>query len=170
MEQAREETVRTSIAKHLQFLKAELEDIEHAIQQLIENTPAWKARDAVLQSAPGVGQKTSFTLLAELPELGTLSRQAIASLVGLAPFHNDSGQSRGTRSIRGGRSTVRHALYMATLVASRHNPTITAHYEKLLAAGKKKKVALIACARKFLTILNAMIRNQKSWQNQPATV
>ena len=169
LEQAREETVRTSIAKHLQFLKAELEDIERAIQQLIENTPAWKDRDAVLQSATGVGEKTSFTLLAELPELGTLSRQAIASLVGLAPFNNDSGQSRGTRSIRGGRSTVRHALYMATLVASKHNPTIKAHYQKLLAAGKKKKVALIACARKFLTILNAMIRNNKSWKTQPAT-
>ena len=169
LETSREETVRTSIAQHLQFLKEQLQDIERAIHQLIESTPEWKEREALLESVTGVGDKTSFTLLAELPELGTLSRQKIAALVGLAPFHNDSGQSRGTRSIRGGRSTVRHALYMATLVATQHNPTMKAHYDKLLAAGKKKKVALIACMRKFLTILNAMIRNKQSWKILPAT-
>ena len=139
LETSREETVRTSIAQHLQFLKEQLQDIERAIHQLIESTPEWKEREALLESVTGVGDKTSFTLLAELPELGTLSRQKIAALVGLAPFHNDSGQSRGTRSIRGGRSTVRHALYMATLVATKHNLTIKAHYPKTPGRREKEK-------------------------------
>ena len=168
LEHARDQTVREGIALMTQFLNEQLRNIEREIHQLIDNTPEWKERETLLETAIGVADKTSFTLVAELPELGTLSRQRIASLVGLAPFNNDSGQSKGTRSIRGGRSTVRHALYMATLVASRHNPIIKAHYQKLLDAGKKKKVALVACMRKFLTILNAMIRNKKSWQ--PANV
>lgn len=165
LEQAREQTVRESIAQHWQFLTEQLQNFEREIHQLIDNTPEWKERETLLETAVGIADKTSFTLVAELPELGTLSRQRIASLVGLAPFNNDSGQSRGTRSIRGGRSTVRHALYMATLVATRHNPIIKTHYQKLLDAGKKKKVALVACMRKFLTILNAMIRNKKPWQS-----
>ena len=165
LEHSREETVRESIAKHLLFLTEQLQNIEREIHQLIDNTPEWKERETLLETAIGVADKTSFTLVAELPELGMLSRQRIASLVGLAPFNNDSGQSRGSRSIRGGRSTVRHALYMATLVATRHNPLIKTHYQKLLDAGKKKKVALVACMRKFLTILNAMIRNKKPWQD-----
>ena len=165
LEHAREDNVRESIAKHLLFLTEQLQNIEREIHQLIDNTPEWKERETLLETAIGVADKTSFTLVAELPELGLLSRQRIASLVGLAPFNNDSGQSRGARSIRGGRSTVRHALYMATLVATRHNPLIKTHYQKLLDAGKKKKVALVACMRKFLTILNAMIRNKKPWKD-----
>jgi transposase len=170
LEHAREKTVREGIAQHLRFLTEQLQNIEREIHQLIDSTPEWKERETLLESAVGIADKTSFTLVAELPELGTLSRQRIASLVGLAPFNNDSGQSRGTRSIRGGRSTVRHALYMATLVATRHNPIIKTHYRKLLDAGKQKKVALVACMRKFLTILNAMIRNKQTWQKQPATL
>ena len=167
LEHSREENVRESIAKHLLFLTEQLQNIEREIHQLIDNTPEWKERETLLETAIGVADKTSFTLVAELPELGLLSRQRIASLVGIAPFNNDSGQSRGARSIRGGRSTVRHALYMATLVATRHNPLIKTHYQKLLDAGKKKKVALVACMRKFLTILNAMIRNKKPWKDAP---
>ncbi len=165
LEHAREQSVRNSIALHLKFLTEQLQNIEREIHQLIDSTPEWKERETLLESAIGVADKTSFTLVAEPPELGSLSRQRIAALVGLAPYNNDSGQSRGTRSIRGGRSTVRHALYMATLVTSRHNPVISAHYRKLLDAGKQKKVALVACMRKFLTILNAIIRNKQPWKN-----
>jgi transposase len=169
LEHAREQSVRNSIALHLKFLTEQLQEIEREIHRLIDSTPEWKERETILESTIGVADKTSFTLVAELPELGSLSRQRIAALVGLAPYNNDSGQSRGTRSIRGGRSTVRHALYMATLVASRHNPVISAHYRKLLDTGKQKKVALVACMRKLLTILNAMIRNKQPWKNLLAT-
>ena len=133
------------------------------MQTHLKSSPLWQAADDVLQSAPGVGKTVSLTLLAELPELGCLNRQQIAALVGVAPFNSDSGQRRGTRTIFGGRARVRAALYMAALVATRHNPLIRTFYERLLKAGKDKKVALVACMRKLLTILNAMLKQQKKW-------
>ena len=121
-----------------------------------------------MRSVPGVGPVTAFTLLAELPELGTLNRQKIAALVGVAPFNKDSGPRRGKRRIFGGRAGVRSVLYMAALSASKSNPTIREFYERLLSNGKEKKVALVACMRKILVILNAMIRDEISWQQRPA--
>ncbi len=134
------------------------------LRQLIHASPEWQQREAILITVPGVGDKTAYVLIAELPELGSLSRRKIAALVGVASFSNDSGLFKGQRTIRGGRGSVRRMLYMATLVASRHNPVIKAHYQTLLAEGKKKNVALIACLRKLLTILNAMIRKQQTWK------
>ena len=118
-----------------------------------------------MESTPGVGKVTVFTLLADLPELGKLNRQKIAALVGVAPYNRDSGSKRGKRRIFGGRASIRRVLYMATLSASRHNPVIRDFYQRLLAAGKPKKVALTACMRKLLTILNAMMRTGKPWDS-----
>ncbi len=168
LDHARDDEVRNSIAKPVQFLKDELAQQHRQLRQLIQASPEWQPREAILTTVPGVGDKTASVLIAELPELGSLSRQKIAALVGVAPFSNDSGLFKGQRTIRGGRGSVRRILYMATLVASRYNPVIKAHYQRLLAVGKKKKVALIACLRKLLTILNAMIRKQQTWQNATA--
>ncbi|MGH8526053.1 MAG: transposase, partial [Gammaproteobacteria bacterium] len=126
-------------------------------------SPAWRERDDLLQSAPGVGRVLSFTLLADLPELGRLSRREIAKLVGIAPLSRDSGTLRGRRFVQGGRATVRAVLYMATLAATKHNSIIRAFYRRLLAVGKAKKLALVACMRKLLTILNTMVRTQQRW-------
>ena len=123
----------------------------------------WREKDALLQSAPGVGPIVSATLLAELPELGTLNRREIAALVGVAPLNRDSGTLRGKRTICGGRAPVRAALYMAALAATRHNPVIKAFYQRLCATGKAKRVALTACMRKLLTILNAMLKYHNAW-------
>lgn len=131
---------------------------------MLKTSPLWREYDAILQSTPGVGPVLSRTLISQLPELGDLNRKEIAALVGVAPFNRDSGTWRGRRTIWGGRATVRAVLYMSTLVATRYNPVIREFYERLLAAGKVKKVALIACMRKLLTILNAMIKNQQRWQ------
>ena len=135
----------------------------------IRRSPAWREKENLLLSVPGVGAQTVRTLLACLPELGSISRQAIAALVGVAPINRDSGAMRGKRTTWGGRKDVRSSLYMATLVASRHNPVIRAQYQKLLAAGKPKKVALVACMRKLLTILNAMLRTGQPWRNPHET-
>ena len=134
----------------------------------MRRSPVWRERDELLQSAPGVGPVLSLTLLAELPELGTLDRKAIAALVGVAPLNRDSGTLRGKRMIYGGRAPIRATLYMGALVATRHNPVIRAFYQRLLAVGKPKKVALTACMRKLLVILNAMVRQRASWS--PAVV
>lgn len=131
---------------------------------MLKASPLWLERDAILQSTPGVGPILSRTLMSQLPELGNLNRKEIAALVGVAPFNRDSGTWRGRRTIWGGRATVRAVLYMSTLVATRYNPVIREFYESLLAVGKVKKVALIACMRKLLTILNAMIKNQQRWK------
>jgi transposase len=130
----------------------------------IQKSPIWGEKDNLLQSVPGVGPVLSITLLGALPELGRLNRKQIAALAGVAPFNRDSGKYRGKRTTKGGRSRVRPALYMATLVATRFNPVIKAQYSHLIEMGKVKKVALVACMRKLLTILNAMVRDNRPWQ------
>jgi transposase len=160
---------RLSLRKHVRYLEQELARTDRDLGTLIEASPVWRVQEVLLQSVPGVGPTTARTLLAELPELGTLSRQAIAKLAGIAPLNADSGKHRGQRRIRGGRAVVRGALYMAALVAARHNPMIRAFYERLVARGKAKKVALIACARKLLTILNALVATGTRWQPRAAT-
>ncbi len=156
--------LQSSLTQHLAYLKRALAEADEDLQTRLKASPVWKAKDEILQSAPGVGPSVSLTLLAQLPELGTLSRQAIGALVGVVPFNHDSGKHSGPRHIFGGRASVRAALYMAALVASRHNPVIRAFYARLLAAGKSKKSALVACMHKLLTILNAMLKQQRKWE------
>jgi transposase len=152
------------LQKHLDWLETELAEIEGDLDDWIDQNAQWREKRTSLESVPGVGKVTSFTLLAELPELGTLSRQKIAALVGLAPFNRDSGRFRGRRHIFGGRSDVRSVLYMAALSGIRYNPVLKAFYDRLIAKGKLPKVALTACMRKLLTILNAIIRDETTWQ------
>ena len=157
------QTLHERLDNHLAWLDAEITALEQEISDFIQQSPAWAEKDAVLQSAPGVGQVTARTLLAALPELGSIDRKKIAALVGVAPFNHDSGRLRGKRIIQGGRDAVRSVLYMATLSATRYNPTSRTFYEHLLAAGKAKKVAIVACMRKLLTMLNAMLRDMQAW-------
>ena len=154
------------IEAHITWLNERLATLDNDLETLLRASPVWRENDDLLQSAPGIGPVCARTLLLELPELGTLTRQQIASLVGVAPLNCDSGTLRGRRTIWGGRAHVRTVLYMGTLVATRHNPRIKTFYERLLAAGKVKKVALTACMRKFLTILNAMLKHRTPWQPQ----
>src|SRR5687768_983146 len=156
--------IRDSIEYHLTWLRQQVASLDNDLDSMLKTSPLWREYDAILQSTPGVGPVLSRTLISQLPELGDLNRKEIAALVGVAPFNRDSGTWRGRRTIWGGRATVRAVLYMSTLVATRYNPVIREFYERLLAAGKVKKVALIACMRKLLTILNAMIKNQQRWQ------
>lgn len=155
--------VRGRIDAHIAFLESELADIDGQLAQAIKDTPVWREQDNLLRSVPGIGQATIVSLLSELPELGKLNRKQIAALAGVAPINKDSGTHRAKRSVWGGRRRLRSAIYMATLVATRHNPVIRAFYERLLDAGKPKKVALVACMRKLLTILNCMLRDGTSW-------
>ncbi len=155
--------VQARIRAHLAWLAAELADLDGQLQAAVQASPAWRAREDLLRGVPGVGPTTALTLLAELPELGSLDRKALAALVGVAPLAADSGTHRGKRVVWGGRARVRAALYMATLVATRHNPTIRAFYTKLCTAGKPKKVALVACMHKLLRILNAIVRQATPW-------
>ena len=148
---------------HISWLKQELDDLDTDLRQRIKGSPVWREKDDLLRSVPGVGPQVSLTLLAYLPELGTLNRKQVAALVGVAPFNRDSGPYRGKRSVWGGRATVRSTLYMGALVASRFNPVLRDFYQRLLEAGKPKKVALTACARKLLTILNSMARTGVHW-------
>jgi transposase len=152
------------IGKHIAWLEQELSALNADIHDFIRQHPHWQDNADRLDSVPGVGPVTASTLLADLPELGHLTHKRIAALVGVAPFNQDSGRRRGKRRIRGGRTAVRNVLYMATLSATRCNPIIRAFYERLLRAGKEKKVALTACMRKLLTILNALIRRQQAWR------
>lgn len=154
-----------SITRLLTALQKELTDLESGIDEAIKASPVWKAKEDLLASIPGIGPATARTLIAELPELGTLDRRQIAALVGLAPWTRQSGKWHGKSAIGGGRAQVRSALYMAALVASRYNPVLKAAYQRLLCAGKAKKVALIAVARKLLIACNAIIRSHKTWQN-----
>ena len=165
-QQVTDRLVRKTINAVRATLKEQLEQLDDQLQRTIEETPAWREKENLLRSVPGVGPQTALALLAELPELGTCSRQQIAALVGVAPLNRDSGKRRGHRMIWGGRASVRSALYMATLVATRHNPDIKAHYQHLQNVGKRKKVALVACMRKLLCMLNAILREQKPWRNR----
>lgn len=156
--------VRQRITAHIHWLEGELASVDQDLDGAVRQSPLWRAKDQLLRSVPGVGRILTVTLLTELPELGTLSRKAIAKLVGVAPFNRDSGTLRGRRFVWGGRASVRTVLYMATLVATRHNPVIAAFYQRLRAAGKPKKLALVACMRKLLTILNAMLATGTPWR------
>ncbi len=156
--------VQPQLRKHIAWLERQLEDLDTDLSAQIQSSPMWRVQDNLLRSAPGVGTVLSPQGGAELPELGTLGRRQIAALVGVAPFNRDSGTLRGKRAIWAGRASVRRVLYMATLVATRWNPVIRACYRRLLAAGKPKKVALVACMRKLLVILNAMMKHQTPWQ------
>lgn len=157
-------TVRVRVQAHLNWLEEELADLDDTLTRAVQASPVWRVNDQLLRSVPGIGPATAFALLADLPELGTLDRKALATLVGVAPLNGDSGTLRGRRLIYGGRARVRCALYMATLVATRFNPVIRTFYARLCAAGKPKKVALVACMHKLLTILNAIVRDQTPWR------
>jgi len=156
--------VAPGVRAHVAWLKKRLAGLDAELRRAVEASPAWRARDDLLRGVPGVGPVLSLTLLAELPELGALSRKQIAALVGVAPLNRDSGTLRGRRLIWGGRARVRTTLYLAAMCAARFNPTIRAFYQRLRAAGKPPKVAQVACARKLLTILNAMARSHAPWQ------
>jgi len=160
----RDRTVRRRLDAHIAWLRREIRDLETDLGSTIRGSAAWRETDDLLRSVPGVGPITSASLIAELPELGQLGRRQIAALAGLAPINRDSGQWRGRRCIGGGRRVVRSALYMATVVAVRYNPVLAAFYARLRAAGRPSKVALTASMRKLLTILNAMLRDRRSWQ------
>jgi transposase len=163
MYSCRVEAVRKLIYEHVKWLRHQLKDLDTDLDTKIKESSVWRAKDELLQSVPGVGRVLVRTLLAELPELGTLSSKEIAALVGVAPLNRDSGTMRGKRRIWGGRATVRRVLYMVAVAAVRCNPTIRAFYDRLVTAGKAKKVALVACMRKVLVILNAMTRNDRVW-------
>lgn len=156
--------LKKSIARLLRALEKELTSLDDDIDDAVRSSPAWREKEDLLASVPGVGPTIARTLIAELPELGTLGRKQIAALAGLAPFTRQSGRWRGKSFIAGGRASVRAALFMGALVAKKHNPRLKAFFDRLIAAGKPKMVALIAVARKLLTILNAIIRDNRSWQ------
>jgi transposase len=162
-------SVHKRVTDHIAYIEAELSDIDRDIAMAIEDSPIWRAKENLIRDVPGIGPVSSMTLIAALPELGTLSRQKIATLVGVAPMNRDSGSYRGRRSIWGGRARVRNALYMAGMVAVRYNPVIKAFHDRLIEAGKPKKVAIIASMRKLLTIVNAMLRDGTRW-GQPRSV
>ena len=155
--------VSPRIEAHIAWLEQELSDLDKGLRQTLRRSPVWREKDDLLRTVPGVGEQLSLTLLAHLPELGTLNRRQIAALVGVAPYNRDSGALRGKRAVWGGRSRVRAVLYMGALVASRHNPAIRDFYQRLLAAGKPKKVALVASMRKLLVILNGMLKHGSPW-------
>lgn len=163
LKQAYGKKIRADVESVVAFLNKRLEAIEDDLDQLLKDSPAWQEKTDLLKTVPGVGDQTARTLVAELSELGACSRQEIAALVGVAPMNRDSGLMRGKRMTLGGRTTVRCALYMATLSATRCNSTIRAHYQHLRQAGKQAKVALVACMRKLLTILNAILREKRPW-------
>jgi transposase len=157
-------SLKKSLARLIAALEKELNELDGEIDGMVRASPAWREKEDLLASVPGVGPMTARTLIGELPELGTLDRKRIASLVGLAPYTRQSGHWKGKSMIGGGRKTVRSALFMAALVAARHNPILKAFRDRLVASGKPKIVALVAVARKLITILNAIIRDKKPWQ------
>jgi transposase len=158
--------IRKEIRKHIEWLQGRLNVMNGQIDEAIKNSPVWREKDAILRSSPGVGPVLSVSLLAGLPELGNLNRKKLAALVGVAPLNRDSGGYRGARSVWGGRAQIRSVLYMATISAARANPVIREFYQRLIGSGKKPKVALTACMRKFLTILNAMVKNGTHWDER----
>ena len=155
--------VSPRIEAHIAWLEQELNDLDKGLRQTLRRSPVWREKDDLLRTVPGVGEQLSLTLLAHLPELGTLNRRQIAALVGVAPYNRDSGTLRGKRAVWGGRSRVRAVLYMGALAASRHNPAIRDFYQRLLEAGKPKKAALAASMRKLLVILNGMLKHGSPW-------
>ena len=158
------EPLRDQLAEHIQWLRQQLAEVDDDLQRLMQASPVWRAREDLLRTIPGIGPVTSATLLSHLPELGQLDRKAIAKLVGVAPLNHDSGTLHGRRRIWGGRAAVRAVLYMAALVATRHNPSIRRFYERLRAAGKPGKVALVACAHKLLLLCNSVLRSGTPWR------
>ncbi len=156
--------IRPAILEHIAWLERSLEDLDRELAEWVKASAVWREKEDLLRSVPGVGPVLSTTLIAQLPELGRLNRQKIAALVGVAPFNRDTGHQRGKRAVWGGRASVRTVLYMATVAASRCNPVIAEFYRRLIAAGKPTKVALVACMRKLLTILNAMVKHGAVWQ------
>ncbi len=161
------EAVRPEIREHVRWLDKRIGQLDNELRDRLRASPVWREKDNLLRGIPGVGPVLTLTLLADVPELGTVSHRKLSALVGVAPFNCDSGKSIGTRHIWGGRAAVRAALYMATCAAVRHNPVIRALYQRLLAAGKRKKVALVACMRKLLIICNAVITSGTPWRYQP---
>ena len=159
--------IRPKVQEHIRWLEESLKDLDRDMEDFMRSSPMWRDKDQLLRSTPGVGPVLSMTLLSDLPELGALNRGEIAALVGVAPFNRDSGALRGKRTVWGGRRQVRAALYMAALVATRYNPVLRDFYQRLCEAGKPKKVALTACMRKLLTILNVMVKHNRHWN--PAT-
>ena len=157
---------RKDVEQHIAWLDKRIARLETDLGDRLKKSPVWCHKATLLESVPGVGNVTTFSLLADLPELGTLNRQKISALVGLAPFADDSGTRKGQRYIRGGRAELRCVLYMATLSATKYNPPIKAMYDRLIAAGKPFKLAMTACMRKLLTILNAILKNNQPWKNQ----
>lgn len=162
--QVRDRRLRRRIGAHVEWLRKALAEVERDLNDTIRSSPVWREKDELLTSVPGIGDVTAQTLIAEVPELGGLTRRRIAALIGVAPLSRDSGTLRGRRMIAGGRPAVRRVLYMAALVAVRYNPVIAAFYARLTAAGRPKKVALVAAMRKLLTILNAILRDERPWQ------
>ncbi len=160
--------VRRDIQVHIRWMEKRLEDINNDIDELIRQSPLWRQKDKLLQSVTGVGPVLASTILASLPELGSLNRKQIAALVGVAPFNRESGRYKGKQKIQGGRASVRNVLYMGTVAGIRSNPVLRSFYERLVAKGKPKKLAITACMRKLLVILNTMLKNRTCWQNQPA--
>ena len=164
LDQVRNARVQRMLRTTVNTLTAQLAELDRDIDDTIKRSPVWRAADNLLTSVPGIGDVTAHTLIADLPELGQLDRRRLAALVGVAPINRDSGQMRGKRTIAGGRSDVRNALYMATLSAIRWNPIISQHYKSLVERGRPKKVALVACMRRLLGILNAIMRTNTPWQ------
>jgi len=160
------EVVKGRIQTHINWLEQELDEVNKQLKQMIKKNAEWQEKDALIQSVPGVGPNLSITLLSEFPEMGSLNRKQIAALGGVAPFNRDSGTLRGKRTIWGGREMVRSATYMSTFVAIRFNPVLKTFFNRLIGAGKPYKVALIACMRKLLCILNAMLKNRTTWNCQ----
>jgi len=162
--------VSREIRSHIAWLEKRIQNVDDDLDQAIKNSPAWRPKSDLLRSAKGVGPVLASTLIAQLPELGSLTNKKIAALVGVAPFNRDSGTIRGRRCVWGGRADIRKVLYMATLAAIRFNPTIRGFYKRLCQTGKLRKVAITASMRKFITILNAMVRDQKPWRSSPVEI
>ena len=161
---AASDTVRDKIKEHIGWLEESIAELDEQLKALVKSSTCWQAKDNILQSVPGIGPVVSFSMIADLPELGTLNRQKISKLVGVAPLNRDSGQQRGARHIYGGRARLRSVLYMAALTATRHNPVIKEFYERLCAKQKPFKVAITACMRKLLVIINVMVRDTTCWK------
>ena len=162
--------IQEAIQRHITWLAHQLSGLDEDLTQAIEASPVWRAKEDLLRGIPGVGPVLSRTMVAQVPELGTLGSKQMAALIGVAPFNRDSGTLRGRRTVYGGRAEVRAVLYMGALVATKHNPVIKAFYTRLCAAGKAMKVALTACMHKLLTIMNAMVRDLTPWQPREVSI